>query len=118
MDKDHKNESLISLATKSSILCLFWTVSFILNIIANFVLESDSPWFELAYNIIVIADVFTNYLSVILSYHYFHPWYLRLCGCCDKLSRLCWKECIKHNENIQMMTVSDKSEKSSKMETV
>ena len=84
-------QHLVKLITKTSLLCFVSTIG-------SMVFLSSYQWrntmnhphlFALTV-VILIVDMYTNYLSVLLSFAYFDDWYFRFCGCCHRKCHLFW----------------------------
>lgn len=60
-----------------------------------------SPHFHFVAKLMCIIDVYTNVYSVMLSFNYFDPLYIRICGKCHKSCDKCWRVCSDRNNMIQ-----------------
>ena len=81
----HKMKDVI---TKTTVLCIVSSLTILLFLITFFALSaSDSPHMFFASNIAIIADSYTNFLSIFLSYECFDGYYVKLYACCDYLGR-------------------------------
>ena len=54
--------------------------------------------------LMVIIDVYTNFLCILLSYSYFNSMYYKLCGCADKK---CGKLCVRFAANKDVNYVAE-----------
>eukprot|EP00485_Elphidium_margaritaceum_P010500 CAMPEP_0202706142 /NCGR_PEP_ID=MMETSP1385-20130828/18606_1 /ASSEMBLY_ACC=CAM_ASM_000861 /TAXON_ID=933848 /ORGANISM="Elphidium margaritaceum" /LENGTH=190 /DNA_ID=CAMNT_0049364543 /DNA_START=451 /DNA_END=1023 /DNA_ORIENTATION=+ len=87
-------QELIAVVTKSSLLCFASTFTILVSLVFIFMFAA-APSIHVIFfgNLVFNLDVFTNFLSVFLSYNYFDAFYLKLCGGCDALWRRCWSRC-------------------------
>merc|ERR1712228_607003 len=50
---------------------------------------NNSPHSKFLRDVVLFFDLYSNFLSIWLSYGYFNGYYLKMCGCCDQLFRRC-----------------------------
>merc|ERR1712083_577962 len=98
----HAHDSLVNIITKTSILCLVSTLCtfLFLSLFTFRGVASESLFYNLSAAVLCIADIYTNYLSVLLSFKRFDAWYRRLCGCCDAKCHLFWNHCLNSIEKL------------------
>ena len=95
------HSKLLHTVTRTAILCFASSISAGVFIIIYLIRGSivsiggDSAHLYLLNHMTFVADLWTNFLSILLSFDYFNVWYMRLCGCCDKRCHLCWDFCAK-----------------------
>ena len=95
---DEIDAELLNIITKTSILFIISCIFTVLNVISlamRYVNENyDESVFPVYFG---LMDSFTNAFCILLSFKYFEPQYLRICGCLDKKCKaLC------HNMTISM----------------
>ena len=85
VNKDEKMKGLIATITKISILTLISIITLLIDGFVAFVVQNISNsihiWF--AWTMIVIIDVYTNFVCIYLSFQAFDKYYVRIFGCCD-----------------------------------
>eukprot|EP01083_Nonionella_stella_P091108 254626_1 len=84
----HGNASaLLPAITKAFILTLASIVSTavagIYMVVQPFITDKPSYHSQFIQAILVVNDVYTNFLSIVLGYKWFKTYYVKLCGCCD-----------------------------------
>lgn len=96
-DAVNKNGDLMmDLITKTATLCFIstsWIIVFFVTYFLLRIFESPYDHFYFANRIAVIGDVYTNFVSIVLSYNYFDPLYFKICGCCHNKCHSCWMHC-------------------------
>ena len=75
---------ILNMITKTTILCVMSTSFIIIYLVVFMVYTaiSGSMQFYIFIALLLVLDLYSNYLSVLLSYSYFNPWYDKLCGSC------------------------------------
>lgn len=90
-----KDDDLLNVITKIAILCLASTVStFAFLSLFTFRKVWNSVYYRMSVSGLLITDIYTNYLSILLSFKRFNTWYLCLCGCCDRKCHSFWEYCV------------------------
>ena len=97
---------LLSTITKQSILTLISIVSLLASVIFSlsftrglYVSSIDANF---VYNLCLLIDLWTNFICILLSYHSFNAYYIKMCGCCDiKCKQLCGKLAKQQRKNIE-----------------
>ena len=88
---ENENDKLVEIITKTSILSFTSTLMIIIfsifHILTFFIL---SEHYVLISRLFLIADLQTNFFSILLSYNYFNPWYMKICGNCHAKCHICW----------------------------
>ena len=80
-----KMEDIIS---KTTVLCVVSSMSSLLFFISWFLWSAvDTPDVVFVSEVMMVVDLYTNFLSVLLSFSHFGSYYWKVCGCCDKLGR-------------------------------
>ena len=106
-DKNNRSDKLlIATVTKTSLLCFISTsnvILFILTYILSF--AWDSPHSIFIARVIICVDLYTNFLSVILSFGYFESWYFKSCGCCHRKCHSFWSNCVKKDPQVMLSHV-------------
>mmetsp|Transcript_21938 Transcript_21938/g.35266 ORF Transcript_21938/g.35266 Transcript_21938/m.35266 type:complete len:308 (+) Transcript_21938:177-1100(+) len=91
--RDSRDEGLVYVAVKTSLLCLISACSFVLfHVFFAFSLHgsTSSPHLMLVTFMFMNLDLNTNFCSVLLTFKYFDSWYQRLCGCCHVQCNHLW----------------------------
>eukprot|EP01084_Bolivina_argentea_P018367 34196_1 len=104
-DSLDENGKLLHIITKSSILC-FSSTWFIILWFTMFVIRNmiNSPHYYLVRHIVLIVDLYSNFLSILLSFNHFHPWYMKVCGCCHAKCHSFWNYCVNKDTITQQNT--------------
>ena len=111
--KNDQDSELLDITIKTAILCAISTLFTFVYITGRFLYFADiGPFGSLqSYFInrfVFVADLHTNYLSVLLSYNHFNNWYFNLCGCFHSQCVSCWNLCcneqLKHVKMMEMVT--------------
>ena len=90
-----QDTELLALITKTSLLAsISIFVSIFTFILVALLPVINSPHFGFAYNIIVGVDMYSNFLSIFLSYRYFENFYFKLCHCCNSKCQYFWTFCM------------------------
>ena len=93
----NNRKKLLNMITKTTILCIMSTSFLLIYLVVFFVYVGTSG--SLKYYVIIAfilcADLYSNFLSILLSYSYFAAWYKKLCGCCHYKCIQCWGKCSK-----------------------
>eukprot|EP01084_Bolivina_argentea_P077955 141442_1 len=104
---DQNNDGLIKIITKTSLLSFVST--FISLLCFTFIALApmiDSIYWDFTRNLVILADEYTNFACIFLSYAYFKEYYAKICGGCDKNCGQLWAKCILRNDfNIVDATV-------------
>eukprot|EP01083_Nonionella_stella_P008163 23555_1 len=95
------DEKLLRIIVKTSTLSFISTSQMILFQIVVYI-HWIVVYVSVLYNVVQIGDLYTNFLSIFLSYSYFDPLYTKLCGCCHDRCQRCWKRCF-HDKNARMI---------------
>ena len=81
-----KNDTkLLNTIIKTTILAFMSTSLLIISAIINYsggIEFGRSMYLDFAGSLIAIADLYSNFLSILLSYNYFDKWYNKMCGYC------------------------------------
>ena len=78
----------------------------------------DSIHFSFVVNLLFIADVYSNFLCIWLSYSHFNAYYLKICSCCDSKCKAIWARCLKNNTlELSVTKIEDTQEIDTKTET-
>eukprot|EP01084_Bolivina_argentea_P068897 125414_1 len=95
---------LVNVVTKTSLLCFISTFNIMLTcIVLPLVSSSGSIHLDFLFRIILITDMFTNFLCILLSYSYFGSSYQIFCGCCHTKCNSAWSTCFQSkNENVMV----------------
>ena len=102
-----KNDKLLYLSTKTTILSIVST-SILLIMMALAVYEWESEMvYWLIFAFMLIADLYSNFLCILLSYTYYDKYYIKICGLCHR----CWIKCCKDENihNLKMEIVEDQN---------
>ena len=84
----NKNEKMKNLICKTTVLCMVSSMTIVAFMIPFFTSHMmESPHIVFVSDIMFIADLYTNFLSILMAYNYFDVYYMRLCGFCDKMGR-------------------------------
>ena len=103
---DKRDNLRLNTITKTTILSILST-SLSVVFLTTYILYSafsGSLIFLFMTRLLLIADVHTNFLSILLSYKYFKHWYRAICGCCHDQCVECWAKLAKHKDVNNMMT--------------
>eukprot|EP01084_Bolivina_argentea_P042344 78085_1 len=85
---------VVSLMTKTSVLCF---ISIFTNLLVSMIvhpLAFQSVYKDMVWRILIVVDVYTNHFCVLLSYIEFQMWYTQLCGCFDSYCNSLWSCCF------------------------
>eukprot|EP01084_Bolivina_argentea_P194674 334052_1 len=87
---------MLNLITKTALLSFISTLQIVIFMIFMFLnlLVFKSIHFKFLRHLVLLMDLHTNFLSVFLSYKYYHEWYMKLCGCCHSKCFKCWTNCF------------------------
>ena len=96
----NNRQKLLNMITKTTILCVMSTSFIIIYLVVFFVYvgTSDSLKYYVMIGFTLCADLYSNFLSILLSYSYFSGWYEKLCGCCHYKCIQCWSKCSKRDD--------------------
>eukprot|EP01084_Bolivina_argentea_P146260 256165_1 len=94
--KTGNDDDLMNVITKTSLLTFISILNTILVFITlplfSFEKIQYSPHCNYAWNLIVIADLYTNVFCIFLGFKHFKQHYIKVCGFCDvKCNRICTK---------------------------
>lgn len=108
--KNGQDSELLDMTIKTAILCAISTLLAGVYLIGRFLYLTDVGAFGslqsyFVNRFVLMADLHTNYLSVMLSYNYFNTWYLNVCGCCHSQCASCWNFCFCHHEQLKHGTM-------------
>ena len=97
------DQTLVETITKITLLCFVSTSNLIL-FVASYVVSIywDSPHSMFISRIVIFGDLYTNFLSVILSFKYFEKWYKALCAFCDRKCHTFWSNCVNEDAAVKM----------------
>lgn len=96
-----QDDNLVNVITKTSILSLASTVcTFAFLSLFTFRNVWNSVYYWVMVAILLMSDIYTNYLSILMSFKQFNNWYLCLCGCCDQKCNSFWERCINGRKNV------------------
>jgi len=85
-----KNERFVNIITRTTVLTIVSTSFILLYNILLFLMGSvHSPVYTVLHDIVFIADLYTNFLSVYWSFAYYHRWYVVFCGLCHRSCFTC-----------------------------
>ena len=105
-----KHNKLINLITQHVLLTFISTFTVIGQLVFVILGVGDiSPHANFIKQFVIIFDLYSNFLSILLTYNYFHPWYIKMCGCCHKGCYKCWTNCF-GNKNVSHQDVKEKEE--------
>ena len=100
--KSEKDEDLINVITKTSLLAFISIFNtFLVFTIIPLISVINSVHFSFIWNVLVVMDLYTNFFCIYLQYKYFNPYYLKICGVCDRKCVALWSKCIATNPNLQ-----------------
>eukprot|EP01084_Bolivina_argentea_P030399 56347_1 len=110
-DDTCKNDKFIAISVKTSLLglislCTTFLMYFMATVNRSLVL---SIHLNFVFYLCCIADTYTNFMCILLSYQYFNSYYSYLCGRCDSKCSKLGKKCLirKHSEmNMENTTYS------------
>eukprot|EP01083_Nonionella_stella_P211399 764396_1 len=77
-------DNLLHLITKTSLLFLVSAFTLLLFTISQPLRTLDSIHWDFVCSLIVIADVYTNFMCIFLSYEFVDNYYEKICGCCHR----------------------------------
>ena len=102
---NEKNDNLVYVINKTSLLCFISSSTIIWRLISFAVnpIFASSPnascVYHFIFNVILIAELYTNFMCIFLSFKYFNGYYQTLCGCCHSCCYESWiKRCTDHND--------------------
>ena len=112
---DANNDILIGAITKMTILASFSVViTFLDGITTVFYFQANDSWSEWIATFVSMSDIYTNFICIIFCYKVFKPYYNKICKCCDRKCRKCWKRVIVDRSDARkMMEIHSKSGASS-----
>merc|ERR1719361_2341663 len=78
-------DAVINIITKTTLLCVISSMTLLLFLIPFFLngIVVNSHHVLFVANFMIVVDLFTNFLSVWLSYRCFDSYYFKICGFCD-----------------------------------
>ena len=93
------DDKLLDMTIKTAILCGISTLFTCIYLIGRYLHFAKIGIFEpldfyFINGFILVADLHTNYLSVLLSYNYFNNWYFSICIYCHSGCTICWNCCF------------------------
>merc|ERR1712228_280737 len=111
---------MIATITKISILSLISITSYVFSTVVSFIMFTfdaiDTTNGQFIWLIIGTSDIYTNFISIILTFKTFDPFYLKVCGCCDVRCKLLCQSCT--NRRLMKMEQMEKAvSKSSELST-
>ena len=84
---DDKSE-LINIITKATVLCVVSSATTLMFMMIFFSIGNHrSDYTIMLMDASLLFDLYTNFLSIWLSYDCFYEYYINICGCCDSLCR-------------------------------
>eukprot|EP01084_Bolivina_argentea_P285104 488844_1 len=89
----HNDDTLIGVITKNTILT-FASILFTLISMFAIIIFGDTFWSDIA----MIVDLYTNFLSIMLTYDCFNNYYVTICHCMDNKCKI-WCQKLVKNQN-------------------
>eukprot|EP01083_Nonionella_stella_P074923 203397_1 len=77
-------DNLLHLITKTALLYFTSTFTLLFFIMAQPLRKLQSVHLDFVCSLIVIADVYTNFMCIFLSYEFVDNYYEKICGCCHR----------------------------------
>ena len=110
MNKNNR-QKLLDTIIKSTILCITSTSFIILYLVVYLVYvgTSGSLILFVVTTPLFIADLYSNFLCVLLSYSYFNRWYYKLCGKCHRQCISYWNSPSKEINKQRMLQTACKA---------
>ena len=108
------DEELIGMITKATILTfisIFITCLAPISIIA--LNNSDSVHIRSITTLVIIADLYSNFICIVLEYDYFNGYYSRLCSCMDIKCRKLWSKMVGVSDETKAIEISKEDVNSS-----
>eukprot|EP01083_Nonionella_stella_P223183 795663_1 len=102
------NTKYLNLVTKISLLCFISAVIYLANSIASPLLVFQTVYLDFVWRMIILADVYSSFLCVLLSYGKFDHWYQKICHFGHINCRLLCTQIHKHvqsNDSIVRTTI-------------
>eukprot|EP01084_Bolivina_argentea_P083378 150956_1 len=92
---EQKDQQLIMVITKTALLSFISTfVTLSCAIFFSLGPSIDSIYWGFIRDLLILADEYTNFACVFLSYAYFKRYYEKICSKCDATCRILWSKCM------------------------
>ena len=95
----HNNTKLLHVVTKTSVLCLISSINIMLTIVSGIcgiIFDSAYVWF--IYDVATIADMYSSFLCIYLSYSHFSDSYDKICALCHSKCYVFWRKCVDNKD--------------------
>ena len=94
-NKGKANPALLKIITKTSTLAIISVLATLLDSIGIMIVPfARTIHCEFMANLLFTFDLFTNFWCIILSYHWYHEWYIKMCGGLDRKCTKCWHKIV------------------------
>ena len=107
------DQCLISMITKAVILTFISIfITFLAPISIILFNNSGSIFLRGITTLVIMADLYTNFICIILEYEYFNGYYHKLCHCLDEKCTKLWKKILGTSDEIKAVEISKDNTKS------
>ena len=114
LGQQNDDDKLISTITKQTILTLISISSLAVHLViillfnvTGFLIFSVHGIF--IWNLVILVDVWSNFICILLSYRQFDEYYFRVCGCCDTKCKLLCQKLVVLKDKIEVASVESTS---------